>query len=159
MSPSSLYDEHTEIELRVWNFYIKKNDEWIFMKERRKEERLKEYNEIAVTVISDEKNLPKDKISYNYSEDISVSGAKIRGNIPLPVDTLLQIDLSLKNFHHNITTIGKVKWIKNIIENKWCEAGVEFVNTPSEVINKLEDHIFCKQEFTSHNTFELMLKS
>ena len=119
------------------------------MKEKRKTERLKEFNEITTTVISGEKNF------YNYSEDISVSGAKIRGNIPLPVDTLLKIDFILKNLQQKITALGKVKWIKIIIENKYYETGVEFVNTPREAIKKLEDHISWKQKCISLNPFGL----
>jgi len=119
------------------------------MKEKRKTERLKEFNEITTTVISGE------KIFYNYSEDISVSGAKIRGNIFLPVDTLLKIDFTLKNLQQKITAPGKVKWIKTIIENKYYEAGVEFVNTPLEAIKKLEDHISWKQKCISLNPFSL----
>jgi hypothetical protein len=119
------------------------------MKEKRKTERLKEFNEITTTVISGEKNF------YNYSEDISLSGAKIRGNIFLPVDTLLKIDFTLKNLQQKITALGKVKWIKIIIENKYYEAGVEFVNTPLEAIKKLEDHISWKQKCISLNPFSL----
>jgi hypothetical protein len=119
------------------------------MKEKRKTERLKEFNEITTTVISGEKNF------YNYSEDISLSGAKIRGNIFLPVDTLLKIDFTLKNLQQKITALGKVKWIKIIIENKYYEAGVEFVNTPLEAIKKLEDHILWKQKCISLNPFSL----
>ena len=123
------------------------------MKEKRKTERLKEFNEITTTVISGEKNF------YNYSEDISVSGAKIRGNIPLPVDTLLKIDLTLNNLRQKITALGKVKWTKKILDNKWYEAGVEFFDTPSEVIKKLDDHIFEKQKCTSFNLFGLPFKN
>ena len=117
--------------------------------EKRKTERLKEFNEITTTVLSGEKNF------YNYSEDISVSGAKIRGNIPLPIDTLLKIDFTLKNLQQKITALGKVKWIKIIIENKYYEAGVEFVNTPLEAIKKLEDYILWKQKCISLNPFGL----
>jgi hypothetical protein len=119
------------------------------MKEKRKTERLNEFNEITTTIISGEKNF------YNYSEDISVSGAKIRGNITLPVDTLLNIDFTLNNLQQKITALGKIKWIKMIIENKYYEAGVEFVNTPLEVIKKLEDHILWKQKCISLNRFGL----
>ena len=119
------------------------------MKEKRKTERLNEFNEITTTIISGEKNF------YNYSEDISVSGAKIRGNITLPVDTLLNIDFTLNNLQQKITALGKIKWIKMIIENKYYEAGVEFVNTPLEVIKKLEDHILWKQKCISLNPFGL----
>ena len=71
--------------------------------EKRKTERLKEFNEITTTIISGEKNF------YNYSEDISVSGAKIRGNITLPVDTLLNIDFTLNNLQQKITDLGKME--------------------------------------------------
>jgi diguanylate cyclase (GGDEF)-like protein/PAS domain S-box-containing protein len=42
------------------------------MKEIRKAERLKEFKEITVSVIPEAEDLPEKKISYNYSEDVSV---------------------------------------------------------------------------------------
>ncbi len=125
------------------------------MEERRTEKRLKEFNKITTTFICGENNLSKENNFYNYSENISVSGAKIRGNIPLPVDTLLKIDFALTNLQQKITALGKVKWTKSVIENKWYEAGVEFVNTSSEAIKKLEDHISWKQKCISLNPFSL----
>ena len=111
------------------------------MKERRKAERLKELNEITISVTSEEKNIPKNKFLHNYSEDISVSGAKIQSNILLPVDTLLKIDFKLKTLEEEVTALGKVKWINVLIEDKSYEAGVEFVDTPSEAIRKLKFYI------------------
>jgi c-di-GMP-binding flagellar brake protein YcgR len=111
------------------------------MKERRKAERLKELNEITISVTSEEKNIPKKKFLYNYSKDISVSGAKIQSNIHLPVDTLLKIDFKIKTLEKEITALGRVKWIKVLIEDKSYEAGVEFVDIPSEAIKKLENYI------------------
>ena len=123
------------------------------MKEQRKNERLKEYNEITITVISEEKNIPRDNLFYNYSEDLSASGTKIRGNILLPVDTILKIDFTLKTLQKQITAIGKIKWIKIIIQDKFYEAGVEFVDTPHEAIKKLEEYITWKKKVTSNNPF------
>ena len=124
------------------------------MKEKRKAKRLEEYNEITVSVISGEKDLPKEKITtYSKSKDISVSGAQIRGNIPLPVDTLLKIDFKLKDLQQKITALGKVKWIKIIIEDKYYEAGIEFVDTPSEAIQKIDDYISWKQRTASLDKF------
>jgi hypothetical protein len=111
------------------------------MDERRRSPRLKDENEIIITVIFNRKNLSKEKISYNYSKDISVSGAKIQTNILLPIDTLLKIDFKLKTLAQQITALGKVKWLKVIIEDKSYEAGVEFVDTPSEAIKKIEFYI------------------
>jgi hypothetical protein len=85
------------------------------------------------------------KVIYNSSKDISVSGAKIQSNIFLPIDTLLKIDFKLKNLQQMITAMGKVKWIKIICEDECYDAGVEFVNTPGEAIQKLSDYILWKQ--------------
>jgi 23S rRNA-/tRNA-specific pseudouridylate synthase len=126
------------------------------MEEKRKAERLKEFNEVTTTIISEEKSLSKEKNFYNYSENISVSGAKIRGNILLPAETLLKIDFTLKNLQQKITAIGEVKWVKIIFEDKWYEAGVEFVVTPSETILTIEDHISWKQKSMSLNPFGLL---
>ena len=114
---------------------------------------------IMIDVISRENNLSKEKIFCNYSEDISVSGAKIRGNILLPVDTLLRIDFTLNNLRQKITVFGKVKWTRIILDDKWYEAGVEFFDTPGEIIKKLDDHIFGKQKCISFNLFSLQFKS
>jgi uncharacterized protein len=111
------------------------------MKERRKAERLKELNDITISIISEEKNIPRKTFLYNYSKDISVSGAKIQSNILLPVGTLLQIDFKLKTLEKQITTLGKVKWLKVLIEDKSYEAGVEFVDIPSDTIKKLNFYI------------------
>lgn len=111
------------------------------MKERRKAERLTELNEITISVTSEENDVLKNKFVHNYSKDISVSGAKIQSNIYLPVDTLLKIDFKLKTLEKEVTALGKVKWIKVLIEDKSYEAGVEFVDAPDEAIKKLKFYL------------------
>jgi len=128
------------------------------MKENRKALRVKEFNEITIAVISGDQNIPKNKLAYNYSEDISMTGAKIRGNIFLPVDTLLKIDFTLKTLKKQITAVGKVRWIKIIIEDKFYEAGVEFVDTAGEAIKKLEEYIAWKQKSASLKPFGIIAK-
>ena len=122
------------------------------MTEKRKSERLNDFNEITVSVMSVDKNFPKEKVCYNYSENISLLGAKIRGNILLPVDALLKIDFTLKTLKKQITAIGKVRWIKMIIQDKYYEAGVEFVDTPNEAIQKIEEYISWKKKQKSFYT-------
>lgn len=128
------------------------------MKEKRKTTRLQEFNEITVSVLSAEQNLPQDKMLYNYSEDLSVSGAKIRGNILLPVDTLVKIDFTLAALKEKITAVGKIRWIKVIIEDKFYQAGIEFVDTPDEAIQKIEDYISWKKENASLKPFRIIAK-
>ncbi len=120
------------------------------MAEKRKSPRLKEENEITITVVSGRHNLSKE-VMYNRSKDISSSGARIQAHLFLPVDTLLKIDITLKNVHQMITVMGKVKWIKIIYDGESYEEGVEFVNTPDEAIKKLKDYISWKQKFNNLN--------
>ena len=101
------------------------------MEERRKVKRLEEENEMTISVISGGKNLPKEKIIYTLSKDISVSGARIQSHSFLPVDTSLEIKVVLKNPTQIINAFGKVKWIKNLFGGEFYEAGLEFVNTSS----------------------------
>ena len=121
------------------------------MDERRRAQRLEEENEITITIVSGGEKPPKEKILYNHSKDISVSGAKIQAHIFLPVDTLLRIEMTLKTLRQMIIVLGKVKWIKVIFEDESYEAGVELFNTPSEAIKKLTEYISWKQKFKSLN--------
>jgi c-di-GMP-binding flagellar brake protein YcgR len=119
--------------------------------ELRKAERLTEEHKITITIVSEDENLPKEKIRYKFSKDISESGIKIQGNVPLPVDTLLKIDLTLEGLHQKITALGKVKRSEFDTEDGSFESGVEFVDTSSEAIKEIEDYILSKQKFASVN--------
>lgn len=123
---------------------------WIVMDEKRKAQRLNDVNEITISVIPDDKNLPQ-KVFYNYSKNISESGVQIQANMLLPVNSLLKIDFSLDTLNQMITVFGKVKWMKSIIEEKCYEVGVEFVDTSSKAIKKIYNYISWKQKNTSVN--------
>lgn len=123
------------------------------MKEQRKEERLQEINRITVHVLTGTENLTTGKIPYNYSENISLSGAKIRGNILLPADTLIKIDFILKIMDRQTTVIGKVKWNRTVSENSWYEAGVEFVDTPAEAVEIIKGYLALRKKQKSLNPF------
>jgi hypothetical protein len=119
--------------------------------ELRKAERLNEEHEITINIVSEDENLSQEKFRYKFSKDISESGIKIQGNIPLPIDTLLQIDLTLKSLRQKITALGKVKWVEFNTEDGSFEVGVEFVDTSSEAIQQIEEYILSKQKYTSLN--------
>jgi len=122
------------------------------MNEKRRAKRLQQESEITITIIACGKNFSKEKVIYNSSKDISASGAKIHSNIFLPIDTLMKIDFKLKNLQQMITAMGKVKWIKIICEDESYDAGVEFVNTPQEAVQKLADYITWKQSIKNTET-------
>jgi hypothetical protein len=110
------------------------------MEERRRAPRIKEENELSITVVSGGINLPEEQIKDNCTKDISVSGAKIQTNILLPVNTLIELDFTSKGLQQQMKILGKIKWRKAINENESYEFGVEFY--PSKEIEKLEDYIF-----------------
>jgi hypothetical protein len=114
------------------------------MDEKRRIERLNADKEITITIISGVKKDPKEKLIYHISKDISVYGTKIQTNNFFPIDTLLKIDVTLKNPHQTITAFGKVKWIKSLFGINSYEAGVEFVNTSGDTIQQLANYLLKK---------------
>ena len=129
----------------------KKDQEDLAKKAARKAERLDEENQINITILSGLTTPPDKEILYNYSEDISMTGTRIKGNVLLPLDTFLEIDLILKNSKQKITVFGKVKWSKVVEEGQTYEAGVEFVDTPDESIKKLGDYILSINQYKELN--------
>ena len=125
------------------------------MDEKRKEKRLKEENEVIITIASGDCNPPAEKKLHNCSKDLSASGVKIHGKAPLPVDTLLNIDFTLESLHQKITTSGKVKWIKIINEDDSYDEGVEFVNTSEEAMKILKDYISWKLKSDDIKPFQI----
>jgi hypothetical protein len=111
------------------------------MYEKRSTRRLVEENEITIEVVSKDKLPFNKKITYNISKDISFTGARIRTNAFLPLDTLLKIQLMLTNPPRMVTAIGKVKWIRSLYGDESFEAGLEFVDTSSDTIKMLSKHV------------------
>ena len=118
------------------------------MEERRKAPRMTEENEVTITVDSEENNFAHGKIRDifidNCTKDISASGAGIKTNIRLPVDALIELEFTSIGVREQIKTLGKVKWVKVIIEDESYEAGIEFCGVPNDAIKKLEDYISWK---------------
>lgn len=118
--------------------------------EKRISPRLQENNEVTIKVISNTENLPEKERIRSYSEDISSSGTKIKTNILLNVNTLLMVDFTLNTLQQKLYAIGKVKWVKVLIEDESYEAGVEFINAPVCAIQRIEDYISWKQKRTNN---------
>ncbi len=114
------------------------------MEDRRKTPRIKEENEVTITVVPGENNFPKEKIIDNFTKDISAGGARIQTNILLPVDSLIELEFTSRGLQQQINSLGKVKWVRVLIEDESYEAGVEFSGDPGEAIRKLEDYISWK---------------
>lgn len=122
------------------------------MDDRRRVPRIKDENRVTITLFS------RDKIQEvipDRDEDISIYGARIHSHLQFPVDSLLELDFTT-SLGKKITALGKVKWVKVVIEDKSYDLGVEFVDTTDEAIKKLEDYISWKQKRIRLNQFDIM---
>jgi putative AlgH/UPF0301 family transcriptional regulator len=111
------------------------------MEERRKEERLKGEDEVAISVVSGGGNLPKDRIFYALSRDISVSGARIQASSFLPVNTILNIKVTSKHPPRMITALGKVKWSEASLRMSFLKRAWSLSIRPVEESGNLQDFV------------------
>ncbi len=112
--------------------------------EKRREKRVKKENKLIFEVISTDKDIENKKIYFTLTKDISLGGVNIRTDTFLPVDTLIKVDLPLPKMHKIISVRGKVRWIKSLYEDEVFEVGLEFVDTPHDVIVSLIGHLYGK---------------
>jgi hypothetical protein len=109
--------------------------------EKRKAKRIKKENKITIKVISEEATPGNRTIIYHLTKDISFKGVKIQTNTFLPINTLLNIELSLTKPPRAIKAIGRVRWIRSRYSDEKFEMGIEFIDTPKESIKTLTKHI------------------
>jgi hypothetical protein len=129
------------------------------MEERRKEEKFRELNHVIVSLISGDETNAGEVIAYNYSENLSPSGAKIRGSILLPVGTEIEIVFELKAADKNVTAKARVKWNKVIVENLYYEAGVEFFDLNEETARAIKDYIAIREKKASLRPFNFNIEN
>ena len=89
----------------------------------------------------EEKIQSGNKISFAFTDNISLSGMMIMSDTVLPIDSQLTIELSLKNSLKTIQVDGIVKWINSLGDDLY-EAGIEIVNISKDDIQKLVDHFY-----------------
>jgi hypothetical protein len=109
--------------------------------EKRRAKRIKEEASVSITLVSKDASTPAKKISYNLTKDISSVGLRMMGTSFLPVKSLLKIELAFTKPPRLFSAFGEVKWVKSRYADELFEIGIEFVNTPPEVIQILKEHI------------------
>lgn len=114
------------------------------MEDKRRERRVKEENKLICEIVSDNKILKRKKIFYTLTKDISLGGVNIRTDIFLPIDTVVKIELSLPKMHKIVCVRGKVKWAKSLYDDEVFEIGLEFMDTPPNIISSLIGHLYSK---------------
>jgi c-di-GMP-binding flagellar brake protein YcgR len=111
------------------------------MKEKRKARRISERAEVAINPAGlDDPPLDK-KIAHCLTEDISLSGMKIQSENFFPINSILKIQLSLKEPTRLINVLGKIRWVKKLKACEGFEMGIEIVGTSKEDQGVLKRHI------------------
>ena len=114
------------------------------MEDKRREKRIKEKNKLVCEIISCNSNIKHKKIFYTLTKDISLGGVNIRTDTFLPADTVVKIEFSLPKTHKVLSIKGKVKWVKSLYGDEVFELGLEFVDTPPDMITSLIGHLYSK---------------
>jgi hypothetical protein len=109
------------------------------MEERRKEERLRERNRVAIRPIRPGRKYPE---SDAYTYDLSVWGARIFTPDCFEEGTPLEIRIELGRTRQTVSLLAKVKWQNYREEDELYEIGVEFRHQVSESLIAFIRHLY-----------------
>jgi uncharacterized protein (TIGR02266 family) len=110
--------------------------------ERRQDSRVDEEDRVSVELISDIQLPPGKKFFNALTKDISPGGARIMTNAVLPVGTPVSLEIVLSGRRKLIHATGKIRWSRDVYEEKLFEMGVEFVGMSPEDKLILLEHTY-----------------
>jgi len=112
------------------------------MKNRRKEPRRKEENQVALS-LSSGGPLPDGKESIQVlTQDISTGGLRVLTDIRLAAHTRMKVRLVLSRTRKVLELEGQVRWVTPVYENELFEVGIEFMDIPPPKALLLLKHIY-----------------
>jgi hypothetical protein len=114
--------------------------------EKRKEPRREEELPVEIEFLSAEANPNPSSVMYAQIKDISAGGVKIWTSVYIPLDTPVKLKISLSKLRKTISPIGKVVWGNQLEDSDVYEMGIEFENTPPEILCVLLDYIYSDWE-------------
>ena len=110
--------------------------------EKRKEKRKDEENK-AVIEFAEGKADSANKTSINaLTKNISLSGARVQTSTSIPLDTNVNLQITLSKSKKLLKLNGKVKWVKDIQDGELYEVGVEFIDALPHKVMVLLQHLF-----------------
>ena len=112
------------------------------MKNRRKEPRRKEENQVALSLSSGEP-LPNGQESIQVlTQDISTGGLRILTDVRLVDHSRMRVRLVLSRTRKVLELAGQVRWVTPVYENELFEVGIEFIDIPPSKALLLLKHIY-----------------
>jgi len=116
------------------------------MPDKRREKRVEEETKVAIRILPEDRYEVDKNVVYALTKDISSGGVKILTDKMLPVDTLLNIELTLTKLRKLVTVKGRVRWVNRLYDDEVFEMGLEFIDTPPESVILLLENIYGSKE-------------
>jgi c-di-GMP-binding flagellar brake protein YcgR len=116
------------------------------MPDKRRENRVAEETKVTIKILPEDNYAHDKTVVYALTKDISSGGIKILTDKMLPVDTLLQIELTLTKLRKLVTLNGKVRWVNRLYDDDVFEMGIEFIDTAPESVILLLENIYGSKE-------------
>jgi len=114
------------------------------MREKRKAERKSVANKVALEPWTGSKNTGSKKVNIAFTDDMSLCGLKIMADTSYPIDSSLNMSISIKNSARIIHVMGKVRWSKKLGDEAY-EMGIEIMETDQENIRALYEHLYTQR--------------
>ncbi len=112
------------------------------MLNQRKEKRFNEENDVLIQYVVEGKKSDKYLGINAFTQNISMSGARIISKKRFPIDTVLRIQIDLSKSKQVIKVDGKVKWVKEGTEKDSYDMGIEFLHEISKTVLSLIKHLY-----------------
>lgn len=114
------------------------------MKERRREDRLREENKVILSIMANGNIHGPKEIYFSLTRDISPGGIRIMTDAPLPLDARVKVEISLAKSRIRLQGITRVCWVKELFGKDVFEMGLEFLDLDPETELSLVEHIYKK---------------
>ena len=112
------------------------------MKNRRKEPRRKEENQVGLS-LSSGRPLPNGQESIQVlTQDISTGGLRILTDVQLEARSRMTVRLVLTRTRKVLELEGEVRWVTPVYENELFEVGIEFMDIPPAKALLLLKHVY-----------------
>ena len=115
-------------------------------REKRKEPRRDDELPVEIEILTDETDSGPTRVLYAQIKDISAGGVKILTSVYIPLDTPIELKITLPNLGETIGPIGKVVWGKHIEDSEMYEMGIEFEDTQPDILCTLLEYIYTDWE-------------
>ena len=114
-------------------------------RERRRDSRLVKENKISIELMPDGRAAAEKAFHNALTKDISAGGVRVVTNMPLPVDTLISMEIVISSLRRMVRAIGVVRWTRSVYGGEMFECGIEFTQISPEDKMLLLEHTYKKK--------------